>query len=149
MANVKYEVIFCIVNAGFSSVVMDAARLAGASGGTVIRARGTANKEAESYFNITVQPDKEIVMILVPASIKDAVLHSVYRNVGLNTAGQGIAFSVPADRVVGITDGTPPVRHGKAHADPAPVPPTDAPQPDAGAFGADNAGNRPDGGALL
>lgn len=118
MANVKHEVIFCIVNAGFSSVVMDAARQSGAQGGTVIRARGTANKEAESYFNITIQPDKEIVMILVQASIKDAVLHSLYRNVGLNTAGQGIAFSVPADRVVGLSDGTVPPHH-KGHDAPA------------------------------
>lgn len=118
MANAKHEVIFCIVNAGFSSVVMDAARQSGAQGGTVIRARGTANKEAESYFNITIQPDKEIVMILVPAAIKDGVLHAIYRNVGLNTAGQGIAFSVPVDQVVGLSDGAPVPRH-KAHAAPA------------------------------
>ncbi|MDE6373051.1 MAG: P-II family nitrogen regulator, partial [Clostridia bacterium] len=74
-----YEAIFCIVNAGYSDVVMDAAREEGARGGTVIHARGTANKEAEQYFHITIQPDKEIVMILVPTSIKDAVLHSLYR----------------------------------------------------------------------
>ncbi len=120
MANVKHEVIFCIVNAGFSSAVMDAARESGARGGTVIRARGTANKEAESYFNITIQPEKEIVMILVQSSIKDAVLHSVYRNVGLNTAGQGIAFSVPADRVVGLSDGADAPRHKEHDAAAAP-----------------------------
>lgn len=106
MATVKHEVIFCIVNAGYSPLVMDCARQAGAQGGTVIHARGTANKEAESYFNIPIQPEKEIVMILVPANIKDAVLHALYRNVGLNTAGQGIAFSVPATKVVGLTSPT-------------------------------------------
>lgn len=103
---VKHEVIFCIVNAGYSPLVMDSARQAGAQGGTVIHARGTANKQAESYFNIPVQPEKEIVMILVPATIKDAVLHALYRNVGLNTAGQGIAFSVPATQVVGLSSPT-------------------------------------------
>lgn len=109
MATEKHEVIFCIVNAGYESLVMDAARQAGAQGGTVIHARGTANKEAESYFNIPIQPEKSIVMILVTAAIKDAVLHSLYRNVGLNTAGQGIAFSVPATRVVGLTPPAPKV----------------------------------------
>lgn len=99
---VKHEVIFCIVNAGYSPLVMHSARQAGAQGGTVIRARGTANRQAEIYFNIPIQPEKEIVMILVPATIKDAVLHALYRNVGLNTAGQGIAFSVPATQVVGL-----------------------------------------------
>ncbi len=101
-----YEAVFCIVNAGYSDMVMDAAREVGARGGTVIHARGTANKEAEQFFHITIQPDKEIVMILVPSSIKEAVLHALYRNVGLKTEGQGIAFSLPVDDVVGISDGT-------------------------------------------
>ena len=71
----KYEMITCIVNAGFSDVVMDAAKAAGAGGGTVIHGRGTADKEAEQYFKITVQPEKDIVMLIVPARIKDRVLH--------------------------------------------------------------------------
>lgn len=99
----SYEVVFCIVNAGFSDIVMDAAKEVGARGGTVIHARGTANKEAEQFFHITIQPDKEIVMILVPAEIKDAVLHALYRNAGLKTDGQGIAFSMAVDNVVGIS----------------------------------------------
>ena len=111
---VKHEVIFCIVNAGYSPLVMDSARQAGAQGGTVIRARGTANRQAEIYFNIPVQPEKEIVMILVPATIKDAVLHALYRNVGLNTAGQGIAFSVPATHVVGLNTAQQPIRRKSA-----------------------------------
>ena len=104
-----YEVVFCIVNAGFSDLVMDAAKEAGARGGTVIHARGTANKEAEKFFHITIQPEKEIVMILVPADIKDAVLHALYRNAGLKTEGQGIAFSMAVDDVVGLSGTTPPV----------------------------------------
>ena len=97
-----YEVVFCIVNEGYSDVVMDAAKEAGARGGTVIHARGTANKEAEKFFHITIQPEKEIVMILVPADIKDAVLHALYRNAGLRREGQGIAFSMAVDAVVGM-----------------------------------------------
>ena len=48
----SHEMIVCIVNNGFSVEVMDAARSAGARGGTVINARGTAGKEAEKLFNI-------------------------------------------------------------------------------------------------
>ncbi|MDE6598000.1 MAG: P-II family nitrogen regulator [Clostridia bacterium] len=99
----KYEMILCIVNAGYSELVMDAAKEEGARGGTVIHARGTANKEAEEYFHIAIQPDKEIVMILVPAEIKDNVLHAIYKNAGLKSDGKGIAFSVPVDEVVGIS----------------------------------------------
>ncbi len=99
----KHELVLCIVNAGFSEAVMDAAKEAGARGGTVIHARGTANREAEQFFNITIQPDKELVMILVSSEIKDNVLHALYQGVGLKTAGQGIAFSLPVDDVVGLT----------------------------------------------
>ena len=98
----QHEAIFCIVNSGYSEVVMEAAKKLGASGGTVINARGTAPKDAESIFGITIQPEKEIVMILVPTSIKANVLHALYKEAGLDTAGQGIAFALPVDSVVGL-----------------------------------------------
>ena len=98
-----HELIICIVNNGFSDTVMEAAKDAGARGGTVLNARGTANKEAESFFHIAIQPEKEVVMILVPLNVKDAVLHALYEKVGLDTMGQGIAFALPVDNVVGLT----------------------------------------------
>ena len=58
-----YELIFCVVNTGFSGTVMDAARSAGATGGTILRGRGSAGKEAEDFFHIQIEPEKEIVMI--------------------------------------------------------------------------------------
>ena len=99
----EHEVIFCVVNAGFSEAVMDAAKEFGARGGTVIRARGTANSESEKLFGITIQPEKEIVKILVTSDSKDDILHELYREVGLKTPGQGIAFSMPVDNVVGLS----------------------------------------------
>ncbi len=103
----QHEVIFCIVNSGYSEAVMDAAKKVGARGGTILNARGTAGKEAETFFHITVQPEKEIVMILVPSEIKENVLHALYSDVGLDSAGQGIAFSVPVDSVVGLSSPAP------------------------------------------
>ena len=102
-----YEVILCIVNAGYSELVMDAAKEVGARGGTVMHAKGTANKEAEQFFNISIQPDKEVVMILVPKEIKDDVLHAIYKNAGLKSEGSGIAFSMPVNKVVGLSPVTP------------------------------------------
>ncbi len=99
----EHEVIFCVVNAGFSDLVMDAAKKLGARGGTVIHARGTANIEAEKLYGITVQPEKEIVMILVPREIKDDILHALYNEAGLNSEGQGIAFALPVNDVVGLS----------------------------------------------
>lgn len=98
----EYEMIFCIVNAGFADNVMDAARRAGARGGTIMHARGTASKEAEERFHLTISPEKDMVMIVVPVSIKDNVLKALYDDVGLGSAGQGIAFSVPVNDAVGL-----------------------------------------------
>lgn len=103
MKQFKHEVILCVVNSGFSEAAMEAARECGARGGTVFRARGTANLEAEKMLNILIQPEKEVVMILVDSSVKNDILHALYKAVGLNTPGQGIVFSLPVDQVVGIS----------------------------------------------
>ncbi len=119
----NHEVILCVVNAGFSEAVMDAAREFGARGGTVIRARGTANVEAEKIFNISIQPEKEVVMILVEREIKEEILHALYQKVGLQTAGQGIAFCLPVDQVVGLTPAVekPTEAHSEAQTDAKPA----------------------------
>ena len=99
----KYEAIMCIVNSGFSEDVMDAARTAGARGGTVIHGRGTASAQAEKLFGISIQPEKEIVIIIAESAIKDEILHAVYKKVGLDSPGQGIAFSLPVSDVAGLS----------------------------------------------
>ena len=98
----KHVVILCIINNGYSEVAMDAAKHCGARGGTVLHGRGTVSKEAEKFFNITVTPEKEIVMILASTDIKDAILKALYNAVGSNTQAQGIAFALPVEVVIGI-----------------------------------------------
>lgn len=98
----EYVVILCIINNGFSETAMEAAKQYGARGGTVMHGRGTASKEAEKFFNISIQPEKEIVMILAKKEIKDAILKGLYNAVGTSTPAQGIAFALPVDDVIGI-----------------------------------------------
>ena len=104
MAEHTYELIVCIVNAGFSQNVMEAARSAGARGGTILRARGSANPEAEEFFSINIQPDKEVLLILVPKGIKDDVLKAIYKDCGLADEAKGIAFSLPVNRTTTIKE---------------------------------------------
>ena len=99
-----YSLIIAIVNAGFADEVMDAARKAGARGGTVASGRGTVPPEAEKSFDITFHPDKETVFILVESDLKDDILKAIYEKVGLNSYGQGIAFALPVDDVAGLSD---------------------------------------------
>ena len=102
MNEFEHQVVICIVNNGFADEAMDAAREAGVKGGTVLSARGTANLEAEKAFQIKIQPEKEMVMIIVSSDIKQAVLHALYKAVGTHTPAHGIAFALPVDNVVGL-----------------------------------------------
>ena len=98
----KKEIIFTIVNVGFADEVMDKARKVGVTGGTIIHGRGTANKDSEKFFDISFSGEKEIVMMVVDSNIKDQVLEAIYDGVGLDSPGQGIAFSLPVDASVGL-----------------------------------------------
>ena len=97
-----YKCILAIVNSGFSEEAMEAARACGARGGTVLHGRGTISKEAEKFFNITIQPEKEIVMILARSEKIDAMLKGLYAAIGTSTPAQGIVFAIPVDETVGL-----------------------------------------------
>ena len=99
-----FELIFCVVNSGFSQNVMEAARPAGAKGGTIVRARGTANPESEEFFNLSIQPDKEAVMILCRGEVKDAIMKAVYKECGPATKAQGLVFSLPVSHTTTIKE---------------------------------------------
>ncbi len=98
----EYVLILTIVNRGFADQVVDAARKAGAHGGTVFYARGTGIHEIEKFFAVPIQPEKEVVMIIVKHSETQAIMHAIVEAAGLNTEGKGLAFSLPIADVVGI-----------------------------------------------
>lgn len=102
MKSNDYEVILAIVNSGFAEDVMDVAREQGAKGGTIINARGVAKEEAAAFFGIALHSEKEIVMIVVPKTIKDDVLNAIYKEMGMAKKAQGIAFSLPITDTVGL-----------------------------------------------
>ena len=101
----KFELIIVIVNSNYSEIAMNAAREEGAKGGTIVHARGTGTKAMEEKYGIIITPEKEMILILVTNKIRDKVLSAVYKAVGLATDGQGIAFALPVNDVVGIKSG--------------------------------------------
>ena len=106
MMKKTHKCILAIVNRGFAEVTMKAARACGARGGTILQGRGTISKDAEKIFNISIQPEKEIVMILAKSELVDGILKGLYNAVGSATQAQGIAFALPVDDVVGLSDDT-------------------------------------------
>ena len=98
----EHDLIIAIVNRGFTDLVMDAALPAGARGGTVVHARGAGTREASQFFGITIQPEKEMVLILVPHDRKVPVMQAITRGAGLHSEGHGLVFSLPVNDVMGV-----------------------------------------------
>ena len=98
----KFELIITIVNEGHADQVMDAAREAGARGGTISSARGTGDKNIEKKYGVVITPQKEMVYIVVNVKERDQIISAINRAVGIETPGQGVIFSVPVDNISGI-----------------------------------------------
>ena len=96
------SLIVTIVRKGWGSTVLEASVASGARGGTVLGGRGAGIHEQEKIFGISIEPEKEIVLTLVPASRADAVLAAIERAADLNEVGHGIAFVLPVDKVAGV-----------------------------------------------
>ena len=98
----QYALILTVVNRGSTDTVMDAARGEGAGGGTVLHARRVGMEEGESLLGFTLQPEKEVVAILVPRERKRPVMAAINRAAGLTTQAGGILFSLPVEDLMGL-----------------------------------------------
>ena len=100
--NEPYNLVIAIVNSGHFDQVMDAAKAAGASGGTLIHARSVGSREAIKYLGITVQPEKDLVLILTSREKKLPIMKNIIAEAGLNTPAAGCCFSLPVSEVLGV-----------------------------------------------
>lgn len=89
-----------IVNRGYADDAMVAARKAGATGGTILNARGTGKEEDVKFFGISLVPEKEILLIAVESSSADKILEAVKNVPCLSEPGSGIAFCVAVEDFV-------------------------------------------------
>jgi len=99
----EHDLIVAVVNHGFSDALMNTARGAGASGGTVINARGQGHEGAVKFFGIPVQDEKELIFILSSRDKKVPLMKAICEAHGLNSGAQGIIFSLPVDNVMGLS----------------------------------------------
>ena len=98
----KYALIAAVVDRGFSDEVMAAAKGAGARGGTVISSRRTTGAQAAQLWGLSLQEEKDAVLILAPAEQKTEMMQAISKRCGIATEARGIVLSMPIDGVVGI-----------------------------------------------
>jgi len=100
---IQNDLIIAVINHGYSDDLMTTAREAGASGGTVINGRGIAHQGPVKFFGVSVQDEKEIVLILSSREKKVPIMESVSLAYGLTSKAEGLIFSLPVDYVMGLT----------------------------------------------
>ncbi len=100
----KYVLIATVINRGFSGDVINAAKRAGASGGTILHSRQIGNEEVNDFWGINVQDEKEIILIISNSENKVRIMQEISENCGISSNAKGLVMAVPIDSVVGIQE---------------------------------------------
>lgn len=102
LKDTTHELLVVIANQGYSNLIMEAAKSAGAGGGTVIHARGTGMERAETFFGVSLASEKEIIFIVTRTSQRADIMKSVMREAGMETKAKSIIFSLPVTSTAGL-----------------------------------------------
>lgn len=97
-----YCAIMAIVNQGFSGEVMNVARPMGAAGGTVFHSRRVGSEEATQFWGISIQEEREVVLILAEKDDKKDIMKAISGRCGMGSEAQGVVLSLPVDEIIGI-----------------------------------------------
>lgn len=97
-----YELVVAIVREGHTDTVMNAARAAGARGGTVLHGKGTGTEEVQKFYNISIAQEREVLLIVAAADEKAAIMRSILEKAGPDSEAGAIVFSQPISAVAGF-----------------------------------------------
>ena len=112
VADEDYKLLLAVVQRGFSDEVIKASRANGGSGAIVMHGKGTTNeKNKHKFFGFTIEPEKEVVMMLVPSEKAVPITKAIYSAVDYKSEARGLVFVLPVSYVSGMT-------HSKLEIDP-------------------------------
>lgn len=97
-----YELIYVILNEGHSDEVMDIARPAGATGGTVLTAKGTGIASVEKFRGLSLTNEREVVLIVAKSTTKGNIMRAIIEKAGIDTPAGSVCFSMPVSQVAGL-----------------------------------------------
>lgn len=103
--NVEFESIFVIVDKDKLEDVLEAAEAGGSTGGTVIHGRGSGTREKAILFNIEIEPEKDIVLILSEVSKTEGIVNSIKERLDIDKPNAGIIFVMDVSRTLGLYRG--------------------------------------------
>lgn len=95
------HMILAICNTGYADEVMEVAKNVGAKGGTILHGRGSVQKDALQFLSITIEPEKDVV-IIIAGSEKNDIIQAVATELGVGTKAHTVCLSLPVDGVAGL-----------------------------------------------
>lgn len=102
LKDTKYELLIVIANQGYTETIMDAAREAKATGGTVIHAKGTGMKKAEQFLGVSLAVEKEMIFMVAKREDKNPIMRAIMDKAGMDSKAKGIVFSLPVTETAGM-----------------------------------------------
>lgn len=102
LQNTDHELIIVIAEHGYTELIMDAAREAGAYGGTVIHAKGTGIAAADKFMGVTLAAEKEVIYIVTKTSQKNPIMKAIMEKAGLESKAKAVVFSLPVTDTAGL-----------------------------------------------
>ncbi len=100
--NYEYELVIAIANEGTTDMVMDAARAAGARGGTVLHGKGTGGVTESKFLNVSIAQEKEVILIVAKTREKSAIMKAILEKAGPGSEAGAIVFSLPTSEIAGF-----------------------------------------------
>ena len=102
LKDTTHELIIVIAEQGYTGLIMDAARAAGAYGGTVIHAKGTGMELAEKFMHMQLAAEKEFIYIVTKTELKNPIMKAIMEHAGTNSKAKAITFSLPVTSTAGL-----------------------------------------------
>ncbi|MBQ7839673.1 MAG: P-II family nitrogen regulator [Lachnospiraceae bacterium] len=102
LKDTKYELLVVVANQGYTELIMDAAREAGCSGGTVIHAKGTGAEKAEKFLGVSLASEKEMIFIVSNKKLKNGIMKAIMEKAGMESKAKSIVFSLPVTETAGM-----------------------------------------------
>lgn len=97
-----HELIVAIARQGHTDQVMNAARSAGATGGTIVHAKGAGTDLAKKFFGVSIASERELVFILAKAENRKEIMKAIVTQAGMKTDAEAMVFSMPVSDIAGL-----------------------------------------------
>ncbi len=111
----RFKVILAMVNEKYQDSVIESAKAAGATGVTILNARGEGIHSQKSFLGLTMEAQKDLLLFLVEDFIANNIMEAIYESGHLAEHGNGIAFSMNVDRAIGLESQMPTMEKDAKH----------------------------------